>query len=147
MILDSCPGIDGLEGSKRAFVNAIRNPILRYLASTVVTIFYLIATFFEQVLRFKSGFTGMKEALNREHILPYFTKKSKRLYFFSKADQLVPAAQVEEHAESARKEGFEARLEKFDDSPHVAHARTHPERYWGAVKNFWESVLEDHKQD
>ncbi|KAJ2918164.1 hypothetical protein MD484_g2257, partial [Candolleomyces efflorescens] len=127
MILDSCPGIDGLEGSKRAFVNAIRNPIIRYLASALVTIFYLIATFFEQVLRFKSGFTGMKEALNREHILPYFTKKTKRLYFYSKADQLVPAAQVEAHAESARKEGFETRLEKFEDSPHVAHARTHPE--------------------
>jgi hypothetical protein len=60
---------------------------------------------------------------------------------------LVPAAQVEEHGESARKEGFEARLEKFEDSPHVARARTHPERYWGVVKNFWEDVLEDHRQD
>ena len=63
-----------------------------------------------------------------------------RLYLYSQADEMVPWTEVEEHAEEARKAGLDVRMERFEGSPHVAHARTDPERYWGAVKKVWEDA-------
>ena len=51
---------------------------------------------------------------------------------------MVPWTEVEEHAEEARKAGLDVRMERFEGSPHVAHARTDLERYWGTVKKVWE---------
>ena len=48
--------------------------------------------------------------------------------------------EVEEHAEEARKAGLDVRMERFEGSPHVAHARTGPERYWGVVQKVWEDA-------
>ena len=53
---------------------------------------------------------------------------------------MVPWMEVEEHTEEARKAGLDARMERFEGSPHVAHARSDPERYWSAVKKVWEDA-------
>ena len=54
---------------------------------------------------------------------------------------MVLWTEVEEHAEEARKAGLDVRMERFGGSPHVAHARTDPVRYWGVVKKVWEDAI------
>lgn len=62
-----------------------------------------------------------------------------RLYLFSKADHLIPSADVLEHAAAARHQGVDVTVEEFEGTMHVAHVRKEPERYWGAVKSLWEA--------
>lgn len=68
-----------------------------------------------------------------------------RLYLYSPIDELIPPEDVERHAAQARTEAgvTDIRMEKFEKSPHVAHARTDPERYWSAVKRVWEESGEE----
>ena len=82
----------------------------------------------------------MRTTLNKYLLLPWFSKHTPRLYLYSQADEMVPWTEVEEHAEEARKAGLDVRMERFEGSPHVAHARSDPERYWGAVKKVWEDA-------
>lgn len=54
---------------------------------------------------------------------------------------MIPYHEVEKHAEKAREVGLNVRMERFEDSKHVAHARADPERYWGAVRRLWEDAV------
>ena len=67
-----------------------------------------------------------------------------RLYLYSPIDELIPPEDVERHAAQAKVQAgvTDIRMEKFENSPHVAHARTDPERYWSAVKRVWEEAGE-----
>ncbi|TPX07808.1 uncharacterized protein E0L32_010495 [Thyridium curvatum] len=65
----------------------------------------------------------------------------RRAYVFSKEDKLVSWRHVEENAREARAAGFTVRLEEFLGTPHVAHARADPERYWRIVRETWEGEL------
>ena len=61
-----------------------------------------------------------------------------RAYIYSEADEFVNYRAVEEHAERAEAKGFVvARREKFPGSPHVAHARSDPEKYWSVIGDTW----------
>lgn len=63
----------------------------------------------------------------------------RRAYIYSDEDALVDSRDVEEHAASARRNGFVvAALEKFVGGAHVAHVRVDEARYWGVVKDTWE---------
>jgi Eukaryotic protein of unknown function (DUF829) len=52
----------------------------------------------------------------------------------------VPWQQVKAHAEASRDLGINVRTEVFEASPHVAHARTDPAKYWAAVGEVWEAA-------
>lgn len=65
----------------------------------------------------------------------------RRLYLYSEEDQLVYYKDLEQHAADAKKAGYSVWLEKFDGTPHVAHARKYPERYWKMVRDFWQGDL------
>lgn len=60
-----------------------------------------------------------------------------RLYIYGPGDILISASDVEAHAEEAKKQGIDVRLERFNGSMHVAHMRADLDRYWGAVKDIW----------
>ena len=152
VILDSCPGEGGLEVTRRAFANAVRNPILRRLISAFITFFYIYIVLAYQIFGKKSRILKMRTTLNKYVLLLWFSKRTPRLYLYSQADEMVPWTEVEAHAEEARKAGLDVRMERFEGSPHVAHARTDPERYWGAVKKVWEDAtasptVEGHEQE
>ncbi|EJT46965.1 hypothetical protein A1Q1_04208 [Trichosporon asahii var. asahii CBS 2479] len=57
----------------------------------------------------------------------------RRTYVYSDEDALIKSSDVEAHAAEAEARGFVVRREKFT-SPHVAHARDDPERYWRIAK-------------
>lgn len=64
----------------------------------------------------------------------------RRAYIYSDEDALVDSRDIEEHAASAKQNGFVvAALEKFVGSAHVAHVRVDEARYWGVVKDAWEN--------
>lgn len=64
----------------------------------------------------------------------------RRAYIYSDEDALVDSRDIEEHAASAKQNGFVvAALEKFVGSAHVAHVRVDEARYWAVVKDAWEN--------
>ena len=125
VILDSCPGRGGIEVTRRGFANAVRNPILRWLANIYAVLAHWIFGKEATILK-------MRTTLNKYLLLPWFSEHTPRLYLYSQAD--------EKHAEEARKAGLDVKIERFEGSPHVAHARSDPERYWSAVKKVWEDA-------
>lgn len=141
VILDSCPSNGGIKETQKAFTTAIRNPILKRLASWLIT-FLLLFGWFMRKLGSEPPLDVMKRTLNQPNLLPWFSKATARLYIYSRTDELMPPADVEGHAELAKRNGLKVEMEKYDESPHVAHARTDPVRYWGAVKRFWEAALQ-----
>lgn len=68
-------------------------------------------------------------------------------YLYSPVDELIPPEDVERHAAEARSRSAvrDVRLERFEKSPHVAHARTDPERYWRAIRRIWEESAEERR--
>ncbi|KAK5047090.1 hypothetical protein LTR84_007033 [Exophiala bonariae] len=66
----------------------------------------------------------------------------KRVYIYSQADRLVPAADVEAHARDAKTIIGEDRiqLEDFVTSRHVGHVLLDGPRYWKIVERFWEEI-------
>jgi len=145
-ILDSCPGQGGYKETVRAFSTAIRHPFLRFLV-----VLFLRAAFFRQnVIDFFRNLFGMPKSLNylqsvlsqlqNPQLLPWFSKHTKRLYIYSAVDELIPWQEVEEHAAEGKSLGYDVKLEKFEDSGHVQHARMHPGQYWAAVKSLWENA-------
>lgn len=138
IIFDSCPGTGGLENSKRAFGGLIRNQIIRRLVNFLLTLLHYYSIFMYRVFGKKRLFQILRDDLNVPNLLPWMTERSPRLYLFSKKDDMVPWQEVEEHANEASAKGFEVIQERFDDSPHVAHARAYPERYWAAMSKVWD---------
>ncbi|UZP38350.1 hypothetical protein NXS19_006166 [Fusarium pseudograminearum] len=65
-------------------------------------------------------------------------RELRRSYIYSDKDDLVLPADVEMQASQAVELGFNVRMEKFNGSKHVAHARHDDERYWGIVQRTWE---------
>jgi len=145
-ILDSCPGQGGFKETVRAFSTAIPYPFLRFLV-----VLFLRAVFFRQtVIDFFRSLLGKPKAVNylqsvlaqiqNPQLLPWFSKHTKRLYMYSKTDELIPWKEVEDHAKEGESLGFDVKLERFEDSEHVQHARTHPNQYWAAVKSLWDNA-------
>ncbi|KAK0638970.1 hypothetical protein B0T16DRAFT_462684 [Cercophora newfieldiana] len=62
----------------------------------------------------------------------------RRGYVYSEGDAFVGWKDVESHGEEARRRGFEVRMERFEGSGHVNHARVDGERYWSVVRSIWE---------
>ncbi|KAG5657855.1 hypothetical protein KAF25_007888 [Fusarium avenaceum] len=67
-------------------------------------------------------------------------RELRRTYVYSETDALVGYEDLEAQAAEAKKLGFEVRMEKFDRSMHVAHARTDEARYWSAVQETWSGL-------
>jgi hypothetical protein len=68
-----------------------------------------------------------------------------RLYFYGTKDIMVRPSDIENDAAAVKelvqggevKDGPVVRMERFEGSKHVSHARTDFERYWKAVEDAW----------
>ncbi|KIK57981.1 hypothetical protein GYMLUDRAFT_45550 [Collybiopsis luxurians FD-317 M1] len=150
MILDSAPGGGSLSSLIRAFTLALPNgyAVLRILVKVFIFFLYTLGIVRHRVFgvkpvvdRLKEGLSlddgskGIKNGGGRGGILPWITSTTPRLYVCSKKDELVPVDEVVQHFEEAKRRGLNVKMDMYDDTPHVAHARRYPERYWGAVEN------------
>lgn len=77
-------------------------------------------------------------AVNNEELCE---KAARRLYLYSKEDDIIYWEDIEKHAAQARQRGYEVDMDMFEGTPHVGHLRQHPEQYWGAVKKTWEEAV------
>ncbi|PNY24285.1 Uncharacterized protein TCAP_05779 [Tolypocladium capitatum] len=62
---------------------------------------------------------------------------ARKLYLYSREDDLIASQDVELHAAEARERGWEADTEVFRGSGHVGHMRRFPGQYWGAIVRAW----------
>ncbi|CRK19694.1 hypothetical protein BN1723_011967 [Verticillium longisporum] len=74
------------------------------------------------------------------------TKDARRLYLYSKEDDLITSDDVEMYMAESRQKGYQLRAELFDGSGHVGHMRMHPEKYWKAIADAWAWANEEPKR-
>lgn len=72
----------------------------------------------------------------------YETRAARKLYLYSREDDLIAWQDVEAHAAEARGRGWAADTELFRGSGHVGHMRRFPGQYWGAIGRSWRSAVE-----
>ena len=142
IILDSCPGGAGLTLALRAFTASFRNPLVRVAAAIFISMMYAYGLVVYALFRKKLWLAVLRETLHNPRMLPWTDMSTPRLYLFSKSDELVPWQQVNSHAEKSKALGLNVRMEEFEASPHVAHARTDPSKYWGAVSETWAAACQ-----
>ena len=65
---------------------------------------------------------------------------AKRLYLYSKEDDIIHWEDIERHAADARQKGWSVTAEMFEGTPHVGHMRAHPEQYWAAIAAAWKET-------
>lgn len=88
------------------------------------------------------GATSAAEFSRRAANDPNFTDASaKRLYLYSKEDDIIHWEDIEEHAAEARQKGWNVSAEVFDGTPHVGHMRGHPDQYWAAISAAWKEAV------
>ncbi|KAJ7666281.1 hypothetical protein B0H17DRAFT_1090070 [Mycena rosella] len=137
MVIDSSPGGADLASAQRALTVSVRNSLLRLLAKGFVRLAYCFLWAIGQISRRPNPVHAMAAGLRRPCVLPWIDGRSPRLYVYSKADDMVPWADIEENIARSTSDGLDVRRLRFEDSAHVAHARVHPEEYWAAVRTLW----------
>lgn len=63
----------------------------------------------------------------------FFPTEARRVYIYSKTDDMVDWETVEEHAIGAEEDGCQVERERFNSSKHVGHMMEDSKRYWTAV--------------
>lgn len=126
IVVDSAPGSDALSGLLRAFTTGIRSRIIRYAAYAALTAVWSASKIFSFVFPRKLlVIDKLRDDLVNPDVLP---RDAKRLYIYSKTDQLIRYQDVESNISAARRQGVDVKTEEYRDSPHVAHARTDGKR-------------------
>ncbi|GAA5926070.1 hypothetical protein JCM3775_005194 [Rhodotorula graminis] len=138
IVFDSCPGQASLSGIIAAFTAGVKSPLVKVPLMGVLSVVYAFLRLWDMIRRRSSILARVAAYFNSPALPPV-----PRLYLYSTTDKLVPCADVEQHVAEARSLGLEVRAERFEATPHVAHARADPKRYWGAVQQVWEQSGED----
>jgi Eukaryotic protein of unknown function (DUF829) len=135
-IWDSVPGRWSHSGSTQGFLASISSWWIRMLAFPIVHLLGLWWVIKYLLLKVPEE----THVWGLAHNDPTRVREICRSYVYSEADELVYHLDIEEHADHAETNGYVVvRREKFVDSPHVAHARTYPDRYWALVRETWEA--------
>jgi pimeloyl-ACP methyl ester carboxylesterase len=136
-VFDSCPG----EASYTRSANAIllplaKSPTLKLLAFPFIHLLLCLIFIADRVFGFENVVARARRRLNSSD---YIVHTVPRLYIYSSADQMVPAPDVEAHAEQARRAGYSdvANL-RFEATDHCAHASRYAEQYWGGIARLFD---------
>lgn len=65
------------------------------------------------------------------------TKEAKRMFFYSKEDDLIMYEDVETLSEETKEDGYEIHRVIFEGSGHVKHMQKSPGKYWRSVEEGW----------
>ncbi|KAF5699726.1 hypothetical protein FMUND_14633 [Fusarium mundagurra] len=63
----------------------------------------------------------------------YKTLDAKRLYLYSKEDQIISHMDIEGYIAESQQRGHETRQELFEGTDYIGYMREHPEKYWKAI--------------
>lgn len=134
IVIDSAPGNATISGAMRAFSFGLPKMwLLRMLSQAALFAFLVIVFSANALLRRRDAIEQGRVDLNDTSLIK---GNPKRCYIYSDGDELVNWKHVEAHADEAEKIGLTVRREKFLGSPHVAHMRADPERYWAITKEY-----------
>ncbi|KAI0044286.1 DUF829-domain-containing protein [Auriscalpium vulgare] len=142
LVLDSTPGRSTRRIAVRAYTIQIQPALLRYLAIAFFSCLYYVMAFIEVVLRTEPPIEFARRVLGSPAFLPWTDVATPRLYVYSNVDELVPSDAVENHADEAEASGVSVHRLPFEGTAHVAHMRSDPDRYWGAIKQLWKKAGE-----
>lgn len=141
IIFDSTPAPPTLSLAVRAFTASIRSRFQKLLFAFGLSVVYFLTFVVRTILRQPEAIALVLKQLNDPRLLPWTSVRTPRMYFYSSGDRIVPASDVEEHAAGARMSGFHVQMLNFGKSGHVSHARDYPEKYWEAVRAFWNEAV------
>jgi len=136
-VFDSCPGEASYTRSANAILLPLANsPALKLLAFPFIHLLLCLIFIADRVFGFENVVARARRRLNSS---AYIAHAVPRLYIYSSADQMVPAPDVEAHAEQARRAGYSdvANL-RFEASGHCAHASRYAEQYWGGIARLFD---------
>ncbi|KAF8882586.1 hypothetical protein BD779DRAFT_922836 [Infundibulicybe gibba] len=145
LVCDSTPGDNALESA--ILSNAPNNPLIRLLVVPVIVLAYGVLYAVDFLAGNRPLFEELRSTYLEADILPSIgnpidVKAAPRLYIYSKKDKMTLSKHVESHIKQATLLGLDVTVEVFSNTPHVAHARQDPDRYWGAVRNVWLRALQ-----
>jgi hypothetical protein len=134
LLMDSAPGRTSLSSSHKAFSYGFPKFIIfRILTSLLARLGIVLAILYCKITRRKLPAEEAARVLNDPKLIAW---SAKRCYLYSEEDDLVQWQDVERHAVVAKEKGYDVSCEKFERSPHVAHMRTDPQRYWNIVAKY-----------
>ncbi|KAK8087843.1 hypothetical protein PG997_002804 [Apiospora hydei] len=157
MVLDSVPGgvvfHQQVGRWSRAMAIGMSRSLPRWVPQAMLqAVFYVflwVHKLWEFILRRHHAGAWSREAVNRHEMVPVpalAAKDSKvvdeyhgprRLYLYSKEDDIIGWEDIEEHVEHASKLGYHADTKLFEGSGHVDHMRHHPQKYWESIARTW----------
>lgn len=146
LILDSAPGRVHI----RAFVDAMRMNMPKhvYLQLPIMIFFFSLLSVLRvvyKVFRLENPVDRLRRLLNDPQFSPL---DARRCYVYSKSDKLVKWEDVEEHADEAKRRGYDVRWEQFDATEHVSHMKTDRVKYWSAMERLCNSSrAKDHRSE
>lgn len=146
LVMDSTPGDNGLESAILA--NASPNFLLRLITIPLVALAYSVFYLINTISGNRPLFEELRDTFLQRNILPIRINGGQevdfnipRLYIYSKTDRITLAKNVERHVKQASSLGLDVKADIYEKSPHVAHARTDPERYWNAIREIWHRAV------
>lgn len=101
-------------------------------------VWLMVNGFYEALIGRESAGGWSSKAVNDGQ---YEVDGARRLYMYSKEDDLIHWGDIEEHAALSRKLGREADVEVFEGSGHVGHMRMHGEQYWNSILASWKRAI------
>lgn len=134
-VLDCCPGDASFENAYKAAAYSLPNAFpARIAGQTLLYPTVAIITGLQNAGLMRSV-KHLRAHLNDPAVLG----TARRLYLYSRADQVVRWEDVEAHIEDARtQKGLQAEGVAFDGSPHCALVRHHSDEYWKTIASYWE---------
>ena len=138
-VLDSTPGSTGLRPNLAPWSRALSLGMARYLPWPFAVTQGFAAAFLVAMhglallTRTKPAAVFAMETIAD----PETTVAARRLYIYSKEDDLIRWQDVEDHAAKAKQQGVSLDMELFEGTGHVSHMRADPQRYWGAIEENW----------
>ncbi|EIM84218.1 uncharacterized protein STEHIDRAFT_61492, partial [Stereum hirsutum FP-91666 SS1] len=144
MILDSVPGDKGLRSAIASSTPS--NPLFRVLSIPPVVILYALFYVMNACGGNPAFYPDLRASLNSPVLLPSVTitadsKDIPRLYVYSHKDKMSLASDIARHVADAESKGFDVSVEIYGKTAHVSHARSDPDRYWGAIRDIWSKAL------
>jgi hypothetical protein len=150
LVLDSTPGAETFASGFRALSAAAAGlpwP-LRLLARAAVP-FVLAGMVLRSVLTLRRSFVArLRRGVNDPELFCLPASPSspsrgerwagRRVYLYSRADEMVDWRAVEAHAAEAKAKGYVVTMEEFVGSRHVGHVQADGGRYWAAVRRLVE---------
>ncbi|KAM7200376.1 Eukaryotic protein of unknown function (DUF829) domain containing protein [Naviculisporaceae sp. PSN 640] len=150
MVCDSTPGSTVFMTNIGPWSKALALGAASYLPWPFVVTRALAVVFLAAVnsmailMRETSAAVFSVAAVNDPHLLDI---KARRLYLYSKEDDIIHWEDIEKHAADAREKGYQvAEGEMFEGTGHVGHLRAHPEQYWKAIQRVWEETVNGVKE-